>query len=123
MLQKTAATLDHKLVDAKGKALPYPLTTLSIEGEISADTPLIYQVLAALLDKDNPPEVDVEFEASNGRVTYSLQFSHEDNILQKGKEEHDLTVAAENARMTVPAYKQKLADAEKPAAAKEAEKK
>jgi hypothetical protein len=114
MEQKAVVTLDHQLKDAKGKALPHPLTSLTIKGELLPESPIVHHILAALLDEKNPPQVNVEFKNVNNVLTYSVAFEHEDDVVAAGKAAHDLAVEAANAGIRVDdlvARKKAAADA------------
>lgn len=96
MIQKATVELVHELQDSRGRPLLHPLTRLVIHGELLPDTPLIHHILAALLDKNNPPEYEVNFENKNNVIGYTLTFTHEDDIVGIGKSEHDLHLEAAN---------------------------
>lgn len=109
MEQKATVTLDG------AKA------TLVITGELLPDSPMVHHILAALLDKKNPPKVNVAFANERNVISYSVTFSHTKNILVAGKSEHDLAVEAENRGISVADLRlekarqaQAAADAAKP---------
>jgi hypothetical protein len=82
--------------------------TLVISGELLPDTPIVHHILAALLNEDDPPKTEVDFKQVNNVFTYSLTFTHDADVLALGKAEHDLHVAAANAKMPVEDYRAML---------------
>jgi hypothetical protein len=111
--QKATVTLTHEFKDAKGKPLPHPKTSLVVKSELLPTTPIEHQVLVAMLTGKKAPNVDVEFDNTNNVLSYTLTVDHDDDVLAAGKEQHDLTVAAANAGLSVPAYVEKLEAAKK----------
>jgi hypothetical protein len=93
---KATADLDHKFNDAKGKALPHPITTLTVKGELLPPIPIQHHILAELLNEKNPPKVSVEFKNVNGVLTFSVVFEHADDVIASGKAAFDAAVEAAN---------------------------
>lgn len=93
---KATAVLDHKLTDENGEALPHPLTSLTVSGELLPMVPIQHHILAALLDPKNPPEVKVKYGNNNGVLSFTLTFSHEDDVVAAGKAAFDAAEAEAN---------------------------
>src|SRR2546425_790954 len=110
---KATASLDHKLTDDKGKALPHPLTELTVSGEFLPAIPIQHHILAALLGQQDHA-VTAEFTDNNGVLTFKLTVSHDDDMVVAGKEAHDLELEAANQvpPITVPQLIEKKAKAE-----------
>jgi hypothetical protein len=115
MEQKATVTLIHQTQDARKRILPQPLTSLKIEGELLPDSPLVHQMLAALLDKRNPPQVSVTFKNERNVITYAVTFSHTKNVVAEAQAEHELATEAVNRNIpieTLRDQKKQLADAQ-----------
>ena len=99
MEQKASVSFDTQYLDADKKPLPQPLTTLTIAGELMPDSPMVHYMLAALLDKDAPPKVEVRFKNEANRITYAVVFSHPKNVVAEGLEAHDQAAAIADNRL------------------------
>lgn len=96
MEQKATVSFETQYNDARGKPLPQPSTTLIIQGELLPDSPLVHHMVAALLDRKNPPKVVVRYKNVGNKITYSVGFSHTKNVVAEGAAEHALATRAAN---------------------------
>lgn len=108
MEQKATVTLDYQtfeIVNGKQRPLPFPLAKLTIDGELLPNNEQVHHILAALLDKSDPPEVLVKFSNKHNVLTYSVTFTHDKDVLAQGAESHRVTLKARDKNMSVAEVK------------------